>query len=163
MRIAVFLGSDSDLEVIQDGLDLLREFEVPFRLEVTSAHRSPERTLRLIREAEEGGAAVFIAVAGKAAHLAGVVAAHTVRPVVGVPVESAALAGLDALLSTVQMPKGVPVATVALGKHGGVNAALLAVEILALGDAPLREKLLRYRAKMAAGVEESSRKLRNKA
>jgi phosphoribosylaminoimidazole carboxylase PurE protein len=162
MRIAIFLGSDSDLEVIHDGLDLLREFEVPFQLEVTSAHRSPERTVRLIREAEEGGAAVFIAVAGKAAHLAGVVAAHTVRPVVGVPVESAALAGLDALLSTVQMPKGVPVATVALGKHGGVNAALLAVEILALGDAPLREKLLRYRAKMAAGVEESSRKLRTK-
>ena len=163
MRIAIFLGSDSDLEVIKDGLDLLRDFEEPFRLEVTSAHRSPERTVRLIREAEEGGAEVFIAVAGKAAHLAGVVASHTVRPVIGVPVESAALAGLDALLSTVQMPKGVPVATVALGKHGGVNAALLAVEILALGDAPLREKLLRYRTKMAAGVEESSRKVRNKA
>ncbi len=163
MKVAIFLGSDSDFEVIKDGLDLLREFEVPFHLEVTSAHRSPERTVRLVREAEAGGAELFIAVAGKAAHLAGVVAAHTVRPVIGVPVESAALAGLDALFSTVQMPKGIPVATVALGKHGGANAALLAVEILALGDAALREKLLGYRAKMAAGVEESSRKVRDKA
>ena len=133
MSVTVFLGSESDFEVIEDGLDILKEFGVPFTLEVTSAHRSPERTLRLVREAEERGTAVFIAVAGKAAHLAGVVAAHTVRPVIGVPVESAALSGMDALLSTVQMPKGIPVATVALGKAGGANAALLAVEILAVG------------------------------
>lgn len=162
MSVTVFLGSESDFEVIKDGLDILKEFGVPFSLEVTSAHRSPERTLRLVRDAEKAGTAVFIAVAGKAAHLAGVVAAHTVRPVIGVPVESAALAGLDALLSTVQMPKGIPVATVALGKAGGANAALLAVEILALGDPGLGDKLLAHRKKMAAGVVESSKKTQTK-
>ena len=162
MSVTIFLGSESDFDVIKDGLDILKEFGVPFTLEVTSAHRSPERTLRLVREAEESGTAVFIAVAGKAAHLAGVVAAHTVRPVIGVPVESAGLGGMDALLSTVQMPKGIPVATMALGKTGGANAALLAVEILALGDAALREKLVAHRKKMAAKVEANSRKLQEK-
>jgi phosphoribosylaminoimidazole carboxylase PurE protein len=162
MNVMVLLGSESDFEVIEDALKLLKEFGVPYGLEVTSAHRSPERTLRLVKEAEAGGTEVFIAVAGKAAHLAGVVAAQTVRPVIGVPVESAALAGLDALLSTVQMPKGVPVATVALGKHGGLNAALLAIEILALKDEELRKKLIGYRAKMAAGVEASSKKIQEK-
>ncbi len=160
--IAVFLGSDSDFDVIRDGLDILKEFGVPFVLEVTSAHRSPERTVRLVREAEAGGAEIFIAVAGKAAHLAGVVAAHTVRPVIGVPVESAALSGMDALLSTVQMPKGIPVATVALGKAGGANAALLAIEILALGDPGLRAKLAAHRKKMAGAVAESSKKIQAK-
>ncbi len=162
MSVTVFLGSDSDFEVIEGGLDILKDFGVPFTLEVTSAHRSPERTLRLVREAEERGTAVFIAVAGKAAHLAGVVAAHTVRPVIGVPVEGGALSGLDALFSTVQMPKGIPVATVALGKAGGANAALLAVEILALGDAGLRDKLVAHRKKMAEKVEANSRKLKEK-
>ncbi len=162
MKVMIVLGSDSDFEVMEDALKVLKDFGVPFGLEVTSAHRSPERTVALVREAEKQGAGVFIAVAGKAAHLAGVVAAHTVRPVIGVPVDSAALAGLDALLSTVQMPKGVPVATMALGKHGGSNAALLAVEILALGDEGLRKKLVDYRAKMAAGVESSSKKLQEK-
>ena len=118
--------------------------------------------LGLVKTAESRGAEVFIAVAGKAAHLAGVVAAHTVRPVIGVPVESAALAGMDALFSTVQMPKGIPVATMALGKHGGSNAALLAVEILALGNEELRRRLTEYRAKMAAGVETSSKKIQEK-
>ena len=153
MNVTIFLGSGSDFDVIKDGLEILKEFGVPFDLEVTSAHRSPERTLRLVREAEEKGTEVFIAVAGKAAHLAGVVAAHTVRPVIGVPVESAALAGMDALLSTVQMPKGIPVATVALGKAGGANAALLAVQILALHDAGLRKKLAAHRKTMAEEVE----------
>ncbi len=162
MSVTVFLGSDSDFEVIEGGLDILKDFGVPFTLEVTSAHRSPERTLRLVREAEERGTAVFIAVAGKAAHLAGVVAAHTVRPVIGVPVEGGALSGMDALFSTVQMPKGIPVATVALGKAGGANAALLALEILAVGDAGLREKLVAYRKKMADKVEANSRKLQEK-
>lgn len=162
MSVTVFLGSDSDFEVIEGGLDILKDFGVPFTLEVTSAHRSPERTLRLVREAEERGTAVFIAVAGKAAHLAGVVAAHTVRPVIGVPVEGGALSGMDALFSTVQMPKGIPVATVALGKAGGANAALLAVEILALGDAGLRDKLVAHRKKMAEKVEANSRKLKEK-
>ena len=162
MSVTVFLGSESDFDVIEGGLDILKDFGVPFTLEVTSAHRSPERTLRLVREAEERGTAVFIAVAGKAAHLAGVVAAHTVRPVIGVPVEGGTLSGMDALLSTVQMPKGIPVATVALGKAGGANAALLAVEILALGDAGLREKLVAHRKKMAEKVEANSRKLQEK-
>jgi 5-(carboxyamino)imidazole ribonucleotide mutase len=156
MSVTVLLGSDSDFDVIEGGLDILKDFGVPFTLEVTSAHRSPERTLRLVKEAEARGTAVFIAVAGKAAHLAGVVAAHTIRPVIGVPVEGGALA------STVQMPKGIPVAAVALGKAGGANAALLAVEILAVGDAGLREKLIAYRKKMAEKVEASSRKLQEK-
>jgi 5-(carboxyamino)imidazole ribonucleotide mutase len=162
MSVTVFLGSESDFDVIKDGLDILKEFGVPFVLEVTSAHRSPERTLHLVRDAEKRGTSVFIAVAGKAAHLAGVVAAHTIRPVIGVPVESAALAGLDALLSTVQMPKGIPVATVALGKAGGANAAILALEIMALGDAVLKDKLAAHRKKMAAGVADSSKKIQSK-
>jgi 5-(carboxyamino)imidazole ribonucleotide mutase len=162
MSVAVFMGSDSDFEMLRDGLGILKEFGVPFTVEVTSAHRTPERTIRLIREAEEAGVEVFIAAAGKAAHLAGVVAAHTVRPVIGVPVESAALAGMDALFSTVQMPKGIPVATVALGKAGGSNAALLAVQILAVKDPALRRKLEESRRRMAEDVEASSRRLRDK-
>jgi 5-(carboxyamino)imidazole ribonucleotide mutase len=162
MTVMVFLGSESDFGVMEDALGILKEFGVPFGLEVTSAHRSPERTVRLVKEAEGKGVRVFIAVAGKAAHLAGVVAAHTVRPVIGVPVESDALGGMDALFSTVQMPKGIPVATMALGKHGGSNAALLAVEILALKDEGLRAKLVDYRAKMAVKVEANSKKLQEK-
>ena len=162
MNVMIFLGSESDFEVIEDAAKILKEFGVAFGVEVTSAHRSPERTLKLVREEEGKGVEVFIAVAGKAAHLAGVVAAHTVRPVIGVPVESAALAGMDALLSTAQMPKGVPVATMALGKHGGSNAALLAVEILALRDEGLRRKLLDHRARMAAAVEAGSKKIQGK-
>lgn len=162
MNVMIFLGSESDFEVIEDGAQILKEFGVAFGLEVTSAHRSPERTLKLVREAEGKGVEVFIAVAGKAAHLAGIVAAHTVRPVIGVPVESAALAGMDALLSTAQMPRGVPVATMALGKHGGSNAALFAIEILALRDEGLRRKLLDHRARMAAAVEAGSKKIQEK-
>lgn len=162
MKVTIFLGSDSDFEIIREGLDLLKEFGVPFNLEVTSAHRSPERTFRLIKEAEAQGTKVFIAVAGKAAHLPGVVASHTILPVIGVPVESQALAGLDALLSIVQMPKGIPVATVALGKAGGANAALLAISILAVSDEKLAAKLQTYRQKMAEKVEESSRRLKEK-
>lgn len=162
MNVMIFLGSESDFEVIEDGAQILKEFGVAFGLEVTSAHRSPERTLKLVREAEGKGVEVFIAVAGKAAHLAGIVAAHTVRPVIGVPVESTALAGMDALLSTAQMPKGVPVATMALGKHGGSNAALFAIEILALRDEGLRRKLLDHRARMAAAVEAGSKKIQEK-
>lgn len=162
MKIMVLLGSESDYGVIEDALAALKDFGVPFGLEVTSAHRSPERTLRLVKAAETGGVEVFIAVAGKAAHLAGVVAAHTVKPVIGVPVESESLAGMDALLSTVQMPKGIPVATMALGRHGGLNAALLAVEILALKDERLRTKLLAHRAKMVEKVEAASLKLKEK-
>lgn len=162
MKVMVFLGSESDFDTIEGALETLKDFGVPCGIEVTSAHRSPERTLRLVRSSEASGAEVFIAVAGKAAHLAGVVASHTIKPVIGVPVESQALAGMDALLSTVQMPKGIPVATMALGKHGGTNAALLAVEILALKDEGLRTKLVAYRAKMAEKVEAASLKLKEK-
>jgi 5-(carboxyamino)imidazole ribonucleotide mutase len=162
MKVMIFLGSESDAATIEDAFKVLKDFGVPFGVEVTSAHRSPERTLRLVRSSEDAGAEIFIAVAGKAAHLAGVVASHTIRPVIGVPVESEALAGMDALLSTVQMPKGIPVATMALGKHGGTNAAILAVEILALHDSELREKLITHRAKMAEKVEAASAKLKEK-
>ncbi|MGB9907813.1 MAG: 5-(carboxyamino)imidazole ribonucleotide mutase [Candidatus Saccharicenans sp.] len=162
MKVTIFLGSDSDFEVVKEALDILKEFGISYNLEVTSAHRSPDRTVRLIKEAEQQGTEVFIAVAGKAAHLPGVVAAHTVLPVIGVPVESQALAGLDALLSIVQMPKGIPVATVALGKTGGANAALLAASILATSDRELKGRLEAYRQKMAEKVEESSRKLKEK-
>ncbi|MBM3296309.1 MAG: 5-(carboxyamino)imidazole ribonucleotide mutase [Candidatus Aminicenantes bacterium] len=161
-RVAIFIGSESDYDVIQEACRVLEGFGVAYSLDVTSAHRSPERTLSLVRKAEEEGVSVFIAAAGKAAHLAGVVAAHTLRPVIGVPVESAGLGGLDALLSTVQMPKGVPVATVALGKTGAANAAYLAVQVLSLADPSLGKKLAEDKKRMAAAVEESSRALREK-
>jgi phosphoribosylaminoimidazole carboxylase PurE protein len=160
MDVAVFIGSESDYDVIKDALDLLKGFGVPYGLEVTSAHRSPARTRALISSFEEKGAKVFIAVAGKAAHLAGFVAAHTHAPVIGVPVESASLAGLDALLSTVQMPKGIPVATMALGKAGGTNAALLAIQILSLKNPRLKKKLEDYRKNLASQVEKASHKIR---
>lgn len=163
MKIAIFIGSDSDYEVVKDALAILKEFKVSFALEVTSAHRSPARTFQLIKAYEERGVEVFIAVAGKAAHLAGIVAAHTVKPVIGVPVESSSLNGLDALLSTVQMPKGVPVATMGLGKSGASNAALLAIQILSIKDSSLVKKLKEYRKKMAAQIEVKSKKIQQKS
>jgi len=159
MDIAIFIGSDSDYEVIKGALEILKKFKVTFSLEVTSAHRSPERTLKLISDAEKKGAKVVIAMAGKAAHLAGFVASHTVLPVIGVPLESSSLSGLDALLSTVQMPKGVPVATMGLGKSGAANAALLAIQILSLGEPSLAEKMREYRRKIASQVESKSKKI----
>ena len=163
MKIAIFIGSDSDHGVVKDALAILKEFKVSFALEVTSAHRSPARTFKLIKDYEEKGVEVFIAVAGKAAHLAGVVAAHTVKPVIGVPVESSSFDGLDALLSTVQMPKGVPVATMGLGKSGAANAALLAIQILSLKDFSLVKRLKEYREKMAAQIEAKSKKIQQKS
>lgn len=159
MDIAVLIGSESDHEVIKDALGILGEFGVSYRLEVASAHRSPERTRRLVADCEKRGAQVFIAVAGKAAHLAGFVASHTTAPVIGVPVESAGFGGLDALLSTVQMPKGVPVATMGLGRAGASNAALLAVQILGLKNPRLRKKLEEYKKTLAAQVEAASKKI----
>ena len=160
MKVAFFIGSESDLDVIKGALSIFKEFEVPFALEVTSAHRSPERTKRLIKESEDQGAEVFICAAGKAAHLAGVVASHTAYPVIGIPVGGSDLDGLDALLSTVQMPKGVPVACMGIGKHGAINAALLAVQILSLKDESLREKYARYKTRMAESIEASSNKVK---
>ncbi|KPL05574.1 MAG: phosphoribosylaminoimidazole carboxylase [candidate division Zixibacteria bacterium SM1_73] len=160
MRVAVLIGSDSDYEVVQEAIKIFQEFKVEFALEVTSAHRSPERTVRLVKDFEQKGAEVFIAVAGKAAHLAGAVASQTDRPVIGVPVENFELGGLDALLSTVQMPKGVPVATMGLGKSGAANAAFLVVQILALKDSGLKKKFKAYKKKLAAQVEKKSQKVK---
>ncbi len=160
MDVVVFIGSESDLEIVADAGRFLEKLGVSYRLEVTSAHRSPERTRTLILESESQGAKVFIAVAGKAAHLAGFVAGHSSLPVIGVPVESGGLGGMDALLSTVQMPRGVPVATMGLGKAGAFNAAILAVQILSLQDSALKNKLAGYKKDLAEQVEISSRNIR---
>ena len=160
MRVTIFIGSDSDYEVAQEAVKIFQDFKVEFALEVTSAHRSPERTVKLVRDFEQKGTDVFIAMAGKAAHLAGVVASHTERPVIGVPVEGFGLGGLDALLSTVQMPKGVPVATMGLGKSGAANAAFLAIQILSLRDSGLKTKFKAYKKKLASQVEKKSDKLK---
>ena len=162
MKIAVFIGSDSDFDIAKEAVSVFKEFGVSFHLEVTSAHRSPERTKKLVSDLEKQGVEIFIAVAGKAAHLAGFVASHTHKPVIGVPVGGAALGGLDALLSTVQMPKGVPVACMGIGKSGAVNAALLAVEILSLQDESIAEKLATYREKMVKSVEQASKKIKER-
>jgi len=162
MKVAILVGSRSDYEVAKETSEILDEFKVSHTLEITSAHRSPERTLKLVRAFEEKGVEVFIAVAGKAAHLAGFVAAHTIRPVIGVPVRDSAVGGLDALLSTVQMPRGVPVATMGLGKSGASNAALLAVKILALENESLKKKIMVYKKKLASQVEDDSKKIREK-
>jgi 5-(carboxyamino)imidazole ribonucleotide mutase len=150
------MGSDSDLPVMKKCSDVLREFGVEHRMAVASAHRSPARARSLVEEAERGGCRVFVAGAGGAAHLAGFVAAHTVRPVIGVPILSA-LKGIDSLLSTVQMPSGVPVATVAV--DGAANAGYLAVQILAASDDELKERLAAHREKMAEEVRRKSDRL----
>jgi phosphoribosylaminoimidazole carboxylase PurE protein len=161
-KVAVFIGSDSDFEVIEGAIKILKEFEVPFMLEVTSAHRTPERTQKLVTEFERNGGEVLIAAAGMAAHLAGVVASHTTLPVIGIPVDGSALNGLDALLATVQMPKGIPVATMGIGKHGAINAALLAVQILSLRDDVLKTRLQEYRKAQAAKVESGSESVKSR-
>ena len=149
LDVLVLMGSPSDESTMEDAAKTLQKFGVPFRVAVASAHRTPDKVRELVREAEKDGCRVFIAGAGWAAHLAGVVASLTVRPVIGVPIPSSPLNGLDSLLSTVQMPAGIPVATVALGNGGAQNAALLAVSILALSDDSLRTKLEGYRKEMA--------------
>jgi phosphoribosylaminoimidazole carboxylase PurE protein len=154
------MGSDSDLPVMEEAVRILQEFDIPCEVDVTSAHRTPEVTARLAREAERRGVGVIIVGAGHAAHLAGVVAAHTTLPVIGVPLPSSSLQGLDALLSTVQMPAGVPVATVAIGKSGAANAGILAAQILATADPALRRRLREHKDRMAAGVARKNRALR---
>jgi len=157
--VGILMGSDSDLPTLQEAAKILEEFGVPFELRICSAHRTPERLVRYAREAEGRGLQVLIAGAGGAAHLAGALAAQVTLPVIGVPVESGPLNGLDALLSTVQMPGGVPVATVAIGRVGARNAALLAIQILALSDARLKGKLTDHRARMAADVAAKDRQV----
>lgn len=149
--IAILMGSDSDLPVVQTALDTLKTLRIPFEVKITSAHRTPENTHAYVRDADQRGCAVFIAAAGMAAHLAGTVAALTLKPVIGIPMDTS-LQGLDALLSTVQMPGGIPVATVAIGKTGAKNAAYLAAQILALSDAALTERLKNERAANADQV-----------
>ncbi len=159
IAVLILIGSDSDAPVMQAAVDVLREFQIPCEMTVASAHRSPERVTRLVREAPGRGVRVFIVGAGAAAHLAGVIAAHTIAPVIGVPIDSSALKGMDALLSTVQMPPGVPVATVSIGRPGATNAAVLAAQILAVGDPAMAERLRQYKQKLAANVEAAAAKL----
>jgi 5-(carboxyamino)imidazole ribonucleotide mutase len=142
--IAILMGSDSDLPVMTAAVDVLRSLDVEFEIKVSSAHRTPVQTHNYVKDADERGAVAFICAAGMAAHLAGAVAANTTKPVIGVPINSS-LDGLDALLSTVQMPGGIPVATVAIGKAGAKNAAYLAAQIMAVADADLAEKLKQER------------------
>jgi phosphoribosylaminoimidazole carboxylase PurE protein len=151
-RVTILMGSDSDLPVMVEAAKVLKSASVGFDLYVTSAHRSPERTLEIVRDAEKRGVRVFIAGAGGAAHLAGVVAAHTTLPVLGVPLASSDLRGLDALLATTQMPPGIAVGSLGTGKWGAANAAWLALSILALADADLAAHLIQRRKAMAEGV-----------
>ena len=157
--VLILMGSDSDAPVMQAAVEVLREFEITNEMTVASAHRSPDRVMRLVTEAPGRGVKVFIVGAGAAAHLAGVVAAHSTLPVIGVPIDSSALKGLDALLSTVQMPPGVPVATVSIGKAGATNAGVLAAQILGIGDPAVAKKLGDYKKKLAEKVEAAAAKL----
>jgi len=156
-KVGIIMGSDSDLPVVKKATEVLREYEVPFEVHVLSAHRTPEQAKTFASLAAENGFGVMIAAAGKAAHLAGAIAANTVLPVIGIPIKASVLDGMDALLSTVQMPAGIPVATVAI--DGAANAALLAIQILAVNDAELTSKLLSARAKAARDVLEKDRQI----
>lgn len=150
--VAVLMGSDSDLETMQTTLDTLKRLAVPFEFKITSAHRTPDATHQYVKDADKRGCAVFIAAAGLAAHLAGTVAGLTLKPVIGVPMDAGPLNGLDALLSTVQMPGGIPVACVAIGKAGAKNAAYLAAQVISVSDSGLAQRLIDDRQAMAKQV-----------
>lgn len=156
-KVGIVMGSDSDLAVMKDAADILQEFGIDYEITICSAHRLPEETARYAATAIDRGLAVIIAGAGGAAHLPGVIAASTLLPVIGVPIQSGALAGVDALYAIVQMPRGIPVATVAI--NGSANAALLAVQMLAMSDPELRQALQDYRRKMARSVLDKNEKL----
>ena len=157
--VSVLMGSDSDLSTVQSTLDTLSALAIPFEVKITSAHRTPDDTRHYVRDAEERGCTVFVAAAGLAAHLAGTVAAHTLKPVIGIPMDAGPLNGHDALLSTVQMPGGIPVACVAIGKAGAKNAAYLSAQILAISDAELAERLKAEREANAQLVRDKDHKL----
>ncbi|SCG82048.1 5-(carboxyamino)imidazole ribonucleotide mutase [Proteiniborus sp. DW1] len=157
MKVAIVMGSESDFPVVERGIRILREFGVDTEIRVISAHRTPDKAVEFGKSAEEEGIEVIIAAAGKAAHLGGVLAAVSIVPVIGLPIKSSTLDGLDSLLSIVQMPKGIPVATVAI--DGAENAALLAIQILSVKYESLREKLKEYRKKMAKEVEEKDKEI----
>ncbi len=151
--VAILMGSQSDLSIMQAGADILTQLQIEYEIKITSAHRTPAATQQYVNDAEVRGCQVFIAGAGLAAHLAGAIAAHTIKPVIGVPINSGPLNGFDALLSTVQMPAGIPVATVAIGKTGAKNAAYLAAQILALGDSDLADRVKAERGANADKVQ----------
>ncbi len=157
--VGILMGSDSDFTIMEESSKILKQFDVEHEILVTSAHRSPERTRKYVKSAEKKGVKILIAGAGGAAHLAGVLAAESTLPIIGVPIDSSPLQGLDALMSTAQMPGGVSVATMGIGKSGAKNAGLLAVQILALQDKKLHSKLLQYKKYQAKEVEIKSRKI----
>jgi phosphoribosylaminoimidazole carboxylase PurE protein len=158
--VSIVMGSDSDLEIMREAAKALEGFGIAYEIDVTSAHRSPDRTAEYARKAADRGIRVIIAGAGGAAHLAGVIAAHTTLPVIGVPIPSTSLNGMDSLLATVQMPAGIPVATVAIGKPGATNAGILAAQVLGLASAAVAKKLESHKQNLADSVEEKSRKLK---
>ena len=157
--VGIVMGSDSDLGVMQAAADMLNQFGIAYKMTVASAHRSPQRAARFASSARKNGMQVIIAGAGHAAHLAGAMAAHTTLPVIGVPIDSSCLQGLDALLATVQMPPGIPVATVSIGKSGAKNAAILAAQIIALADPEVEKRLQKHKKDMAAQVSRKARKV----
>ena len=157
--VAIMMGSDSDLPVMQATCEILKGFGIRYEVRVTSAHRTPEDTSSYVKDAESRGCVVFVAGAGMAAHLAGAVAAQTLKPVIGVPIDAGPLNGIDALLSTAQMPGGIPVATVAIGKAGAKNAGYLAAQIMAISDETLKAKLLAERAANAEAIRQKNKNL----
>ena len=158
-QVGIVMGSDSDLDIMQEAAAVLKKFQIPYEMTVASAHRSPQRAGDFAASALKRGMQVIIAGAGHAAHLAGVLAAHTTLPVIGVPIDSSCLQGLDALLATVQMPPGIPVATMAIGKPGARNAGILAAQIIAVSEAQLAEKLEKFKQEMARQVEKKAKKI----
>ena len=157
--VGILMGSDSDLPIMEEAAKILKDFDIPYEMTISAAHRSPKRTSDYAKSAADRGIKVIIAGAGSAAHLAGFIAAETILPVIGVPIDSSSLKGMDALLSTVQMPGGVPVAAMAIGKAGAKNAGILAVQIIALADKKLQAKLKAYKEKQAKDVEEKAKKI----
>jgi len=157
--VGILMGSDSDLPVMKEAADVLKGFGIPFEVTISSAHRSPKRTSEYAKSAASRGIRIIIAGAGSAAHLAGFIAAETAVPVIGVPIDSSSLKGMDALLSTVQMPAGVPVATMAIGKAGAKNAGIFAAQIIAVGNKRLQAKLKAFKEKLASDVEEKAKKI----
>ncbi len=160
--VGILMGSDSDYDIMVESAKILKQFEVPFEMIVSSAHRTPERTLKYVRGARERGIKILIAGAGAAAHLAGVVAAETMLPVIAVPIDATSMRGLDALLAMVQMPAGIPVATMAIGSAGSRNAGIFAARMLATEDPELEAKLLQFKQDMAAGVVKKSEVVQGK-
>jgi len=160
--VGIIMGSDSDVEVMQEAGNILKQFDIPYEMGVYSAHRSPHRTADYVKSARERGLKLIIAGAGASAHLAGVTAAETTLPVIGVPIGSSPLSGFDALLSTVQMPPGVPVATMGVGKSGAANAGIFAVQVLALEDNKLMQRLMDYKNNLEKSVAEKSKKVQER-